>query len=91
MKPGKSLLASGGCLAAVLVVGDPDRTAGQTPPESLADQVRAQGYPCDRLMSAERDAGQSRPNEAVWIIKCANAAYRMRVIPDMAARVEPLN
>ena len=41
-------------------------------------------------VSAERDAALSRPDEAVWILKCQNASYRVRLIPDLAARVEPL-
>jgi hypothetical protein len=52
--------------------------------------TRAQGYRCDVRVSAERDPALSRPDEAVWILKCQNATYRVRLIPDMAARVEQL-
>jgi hypothetical protein len=57
----------------------------------LASQLRDQGYRCEDPASAARDATLSRPDEAVWIVKCQNATYRMRLVPDMAARVEQLN
>jgi hypothetical protein len=41
-------------------------------------------------VTAERDSALSRPDEAVWILKCQNATYRVRLIPDLAARVEQL-
>jgi hypothetical protein len=61
-----------------------------TPAESLAAQVRLQGYRCDEPLSATRDAARSKPNEAVWVLKCANVSYRLTVIPNMAAKVERL-
>ena len=42
-------------------------------------------------MSAQREPGQSKPDEPVWILKCVNATYRVRIIPDMAARIERLD
>ena len=86
----KYFLVMGACLIANVGVGV-HGAAAQGLPESLADQIRMQGHSCDRLISAERDTGRSKPNAVVWTIKCANAAYRMTVIPDMAARVEPLS
>jgi hypothetical protein len=56
--------------------------------EILAAQIRRQGYRCDGPLTAERDAERSKPDEAVWVLKCANATYRIRLVPDMAARVE---
>jgi hypothetical protein len=61
-----------------------------TPPEVLADQVRSQGYPCDRALSSEQDVGASRQDESAWILKCTNGVYRVRLIPDMAAKVEKI-
>ncbi|MBU6527612.1 hypothetical protein JMJ47_002284 [Methylocystis sp. MJC1] len=55
----------------------------------VAAHLRMQGYKCDTPKSAARDAAASRPDEAVWIIRCENARYRVRLIPDMAAIVEP--
>ena len=57
----------------------------------LAVQIRDQGYPCDKPLSAERDAARSKPDEVVWVLKCENATYRLRLDPDMAARVEQLD
>jgi hypothetical protein len=64
--------------------------AEETTADALAAQIRTQGYRCDGPLSAERDAEHSKPDEAVWVLKCANATYRMRIIPDMAAKVEQL-
>ncbi len=60
-----------------------------TPPEVLADQLRSQGYPCDRALSSQRDA--STQDESVWILRCSNGTYRVRLIPDMAAKVEKID
>ncbi len=58
--------------------------------EILAVQLRKQGFDCTTPMSAEREEAQSAPNETVWILKCDNASYRMRLVPDMAAAIEKL-
>jgi len=42
-------------------------------------------------VTAVRDAGRSKPDEVAWILKCANASYRMRLVPDMAAAIEKLD
>jgi hypothetical protein len=62
----------------------------ETAASSLAAQVRRQGHACDRALSAVRDRSRSKPDEAVWVLKCGNATYRMRLIPHQAARVERL-
>jgi hypothetical protein len=61
------------------------------PPEIIADQIRDQGFSCDEALTAERDPTYSRPDEPVWILECDNAAYRVRLNPDMAADVERLD
>jgi len=68
-----------------------DRAAAQTPPQALAAQIRTQGYACKPPLHAMRDTRRSRPDEAVWILHCGRAAYRIRLDPDMAAHVERLN
>ena len=60
------------------------------PAETLAAQVRLQGHRCDEPLSATRDTALCMPNEAVWVLKCANASYRLTLIPNMAAKVERL-
>ena len=62
----------------------------EMPADSIAAQVRLQGHRCDEALSAARDTALSKPNEAVWVLKCANATYRVRLMPNMAAGVERL-
>ena len=65
-------------------------TQPEMPADSIAAQVRLHGHRCDEALSAARDTALSKPNEAVWVLKCANASYRLSVIPNMAAKVERL-
>jgi len=74
-----SILAAAGGFAAA---------AQQTPKEDIAAQIRDQGYQCNDPQSAERDDKASKPDEAVWVLTCEGASYRVRLIPDMAAQVE---
>jgi hypothetical protein len=64
------------------------QTDEETSKEIIAAQIRTQGYSCDKPISAESEPQLSKPNEAVWILKCENAVYRVRLIPDLAASVE---
>lgn len=57
----------------------------------VADQIRAQGYKCDTPQSAKQDQQASKPDEAVWILDCESGSYRVRLIPDMAAKVEKID
>jgi len=72
------------------LIGSPARAAGETPQDMLAAQIRMQGVACDKPLSAVRDAKRSKPDHAVWVLKCSNATYRVSRIPDMAAKVERL-
>jgi len=69
----------------------PVRAADQMPAEIIAAQIRDQGFSCDKALSAERDRERSTPDEADWILKCENATYRVRLIPDQAADVKRLD
>jgi hypothetical protein len=62
--------------------------AEEMPAEIIAAQIRDQGYACDKAIRAKRDG--ERLDDAVWILKCQNATHRVRLIPDMAAKFEPL-
>jgi hypothetical protein len=66
-------------------------SAQEDPTNIVADQIRAQGYKCDSPQSAKQDAQASRPDEAVWILQCESGSYRVRLIPDMAAKVERID
>ncbi|MGQ0682181.1 hypothetical protein [Bradyrhizobium sp.] len=66
------------------------QTGGERPQDMLAAQIRLQGFVCDKALGATRDTKRSRPDYAVWVLKCGNANYRVSRAPDMAAKVEPL-
>lgn len=63
----------------------------ETPKEIIAAHIRMQGFACDKPVSAVRDSGHSKPNETVWLLKCENHSYRVRLVPDMAADVTPMD
>ncbi len=63
----------------------------EKPPEIIASHIRTQGYECDKPKSAVRDKKASKPDEPVWTLECENATYRVREIPDQAAKVERLD
>lgn len=86
----------GPATALVLVVGSSvtgvtaswAQAAEETVQGMLAAQIRLQGFACDKPLSAVKDAAESRPDHAVWLLKCSNATYRVSRVPDMAAKVE---
>lgn len=63
----------------------------EMPAEIIAVQIRDQGYACNKALTATRDEKASRPGEDAWILKCDDATYRVRLVPDMAAKVERLD
>ena len=80
----------GGVLAAAALAG----AAGaqeERPAEIIAVQIRKQGFACEEAQSAVRDRKASAPNAVVWILRCKNATYRVRLTPDMAAQVERID
>jgi hypothetical protein len=78
-------LVGAGCVA---VSAQP---LSEHPKNILAAQLRDQGYQCDQPKSAERDVQASKPDEEVWIMQCEKSRYRMRLDPNMAAKVERIN
>ncbi|MEM9222870.1 MAG: hypothetical protein AAGB11_10750 [Pseudomonadota bacterium] len=58
----------------------------ETAAEIVSAQIRDQGYTCDDPAKAKRD--EPADDDAVWTLTCANATYKVRLIPDMAAHVE---
>jgi hypothetical protein len=63
----------------------------ETPADIIAVQIRKQGFPCGKAESAERDPKADRPDLPVWILKCDNASYRVRLVGNMADHVEKLD
>ena len=82
------------CLTSVqiLVIAAAVQSASAQAPtkDLLAAQIRDQGYRCSNPLSATKDPRRSRADEAVWVLRCTNASYRLRLVPDMAARVQRL-
>lgn len=67
-----------------------DALAQETAKGLLAIQVRSQGQVCDNPVSATRDKKHSGPDVSVWVLRCENNSYRVRLVPDMAARIQRL-
>jgi hypothetical protein len=78
-------------IAGLLFAPPPVAAQQESPGGIIASQIRMQGFRCDNPTGAAHDKQASRPNEQVWVLRCANATYRVRLIPDMAAHVERLN
>ena len=83
-------MVAAGCLSMAGIAHSQNANA-VTPQKVLADQLRSQGYPCDRALSSKQDVEASTRDESVWILKCTNGNYRMRLVPDMAAKVERID
>ena len=77
-------------LTSSLSVHAQQQAGAETPQTMLAAQIRLQGFACDKPLGATRDIKHSRPDHAVWVLKCSNASYRVSRAPDMEAKVEPL-
>ena len=88
MDKSKLAILSIGMIAASILLSH--AAEAQTPPDVLAAQIRAQGYRCEPPLRAKRDAKQSKPDRAVWILKCGASTFRIRLDPNMAAKVEKL-
>lgn len=84
------VLAAGVPLVAGLI-GPSFLHAQELPRNILAAHIRAQGFACDKALSAKRDAKLSKRDNAVWVLRCSNATYRIGLIPDVAAKVEVLD
>ena len=61
-----------------------------TPAQMLAAHIREQGYRCDAPLSAVRDARRSKPDQAVWVLRCRGVSYRLTLVPDMKWKVKQL-
>jgi hypothetical protein len=85
------LLSFSSSFAIVIALASPQahaqRAGADTPKQSLAAQIRAQGYVCDQPLRARRDRHLSRPGRADWVLTCNNARYRILLDPGMAAQV----
>jgi hypothetical protein len=73
--------------AAIVVNLGGGAAVAETSTEIIAAKIRMQGFACHKPVSAERDRAASKPNEAVWLLKCQDYSYRVRLVPNMAADV----
>ena len=78
-----------GSAVAITLLATPT-VAQEAPAEIIAAHIRRQGYACETALSAVRNREASRPNEAVWTLRCDNGSYRVRLVPDMAAEVDAI-
>lgn len=78
-------------VAAFSVAADAPPANAQSPQDDLAAQVRIQGFACDKAQGAIRDKKRSKPDYAVWVLKCSNAVYRVSRAPDMLAKIQVLH
>ncbi len=82
-----------GGLAGMLLFGASSATIAQDQGADLlivADQVRSQGFTCKNPAAVEHIKAESTPDEAVYILECEGISYRVRLIPDQAAKVEEI-
>lgn len=68
--------------------GFSDAVAQESAKDIIAAQIRRQGYQCRAPQSAERERAASKPDEAVWLLRCEDATFRVRLVPNLAAKVE---
>jgi hypothetical protein len=76
--------------AAASVAAAQSISSQQAPKDLIAAQIRDQGFVCMKPISVKRDLARSKPDEAVWLLRCENNSYRIRLVPDMAAHVTRL-
>lgn len=85
------------CAAALMAIAAATPLAGPKPAAAtevskdiIAVQIRKQGFECEIPRSATLDTAASKPDAEVWVLACEDASYRVQLIPDMAAKVEPI-
>lgn len=80
-----------GLLACFALLSISETRADDDSLKLLSDRLRLQGVACQHPKDAVRDAAASKPHESVWTIICDSGAYRLRLIPDMAAHIEKID
>ena len=91
LRPILSVAAFAAATSGALAQGTPAPANDPAAAPLIATEIRHQGFRCDDPHSAVRDEAASQPDITVWIITCDNATYRVRLIPDMGAQIEPLS
>ena len=57
----------------------------------VATTVRSLGHPCEHPERATRDPAVSLPDQAAWVLECANARYWVRYDNDQPAEIRQLD
>jgi len=74
-------------IGAVFALAAPVLAQENGPIKVLAATVRTHGHECTEPQGATRD-GEAVADQAVWILRCKNASYRVRLSPNRNAVVE---
>lgn len=82
-----ALCVGGGALAQDQAPSVVDETAK----DIVATTVRSQGHPCQNPKRAVRDAADSSPDQAAWVVECANASYWVKYSNDLPAEIRQLD
>ncbi len=77
-------------LVLVSALGTASGRAEDDAAKVVADAVRAQGFSCLEPISAQRDPAASKPDEAVWVLECQDARYKVRFKGDTKAEIDRL-
>ena len=81
-----TMLRAGAALAQAVPPADEESAK-----DIVADTVRSRGYPCDQPERATRDEAASLPDQAAWVLECADARYWVRYDNDVPAEVRRLD
>ncbi|MEP4469330.1 MAG: hypothetical protein ABJP87_06300 [Bauldia litoralis] len=87
--PGLIVLFAVSFGSALAMAQSNDDATDKAAADVVADQVREQGYDCKEPTKASPD--QDVDGDSVWKLTCKDNAYRVRLVPDMAAQVESLD
>ena len=91
MRPRNMSMLAGLVILISSIPAQAQKAQVEKPDAELAAQVRIQGFACDKALGATRDKKRSRPDYAVWVLKCSNAVYRVSRAPDLLAKIEPIS
>jgi hypothetical protein len=85
------------CPAIVLTAAGAALAQHQAPPDDesaldiVATTVRSEGHACEQPRRAYRDEATSLPDQAAWVVECANATYWVRYDNDLPAEIRQLD
>jgi hypothetical protein len=75
---------------AILTLAASPAAADTEAAKVTAAAIRAQGHACAEPVTAQRDAAASKPDEPVWLVKCGDGNYRVRLMGAARPHVERL-